>query len=58
MARDPVCGREVEQQSTSERSEYEGQTFDFSSAGCKKDFDRDPKDYVLRQAVGDMSAAE
>lgn len=58
MARDPVCGREVDRQSTSERSEYEGQTFYFCSAGCKKDFERDPKDYVLRQAAGDMSVTE
>jgi YHS domain-containing protein len=56
MARDPVCGREINQQNAPERSEYEGQTFYFCSAGCKSDFERDPKDYVLRQSAADTAA--
>ena len=43
---DPVCGVEVRPQETRYRSVYEGQTYYFSSAECKRAFDEDPDLYA------------
>lgn len=40
MARDPVCGMQVdERHATGTSSEYKGKTYYFCSRGCKADFD-------------------
>ena len=44
MAKDPVCGMTVDEK-TSLKSEHDGRTFYFCSAGCKATFDRDPHKY-------------
>lgn len=46
MARDPVCGIEVNEDTTTYKSEYEGSTYYFCCGGCKAKFDRDPEKYV------------
>ena len=47
MARDPVCGMDVdEKKAPGGKSEYQGKTYYFCSPGCKKDFDRNPAKYV------------
>ncbi len=46
MARDPVCGMEVEEAKAAATSVYEGQTYYFCSPGCKAAFDKDPQKYV------------
>ena len=43
---DPVCGVEVRPGQTHYKSIYEGQTFYFSSAECKRAFDEDPDLYA------------
>ncbi|MCL6430860.1 MAG: YHS domain-containing protein [Anaerolineae bacterium] len=43
---DPVCGVEVVPEETKYKSVYEGQTYYFSSAECKRAFDEDPDLYV------------
>jgi uncharacterized protein len=45
-ARDPVCGMTVDRGKTLYRSEYEGRTIYFCSAGCKASFDAAPEQYV------------
>ena len=45
-ARDPVCGMTVDRSKTPYRSEYNGQTVFFCSAGCKASFDAAPERYV------------
>lgn len=45
MQKDPVCGMMVDENKTQLRSEHEGRTFYFCSAGCKSAFDRDPHEY-------------
>jgi uncharacterized membrane protein YraQ (UPF0718 family)/YHS domain-containing protein len=45
-ARDPVCGMTVDRGKTLYRSEYEGRTMYFCSAGCKASFDAAPEHYV------------
>ena len=44
-ARDPVCGMTVDRR-TPFRSEWNGQTFYFCSAGCKERFDAEPVRYL------------
>jgi len=46
MVKDPVCGMDVDPKTTAYQSEYKGQMYYFCSAGCKKDFDRDPEKYI------------
>jgi Cu+-exporting ATPase len=48
MAKDPVCGMEVDQKSAAAESEYQGQTYYFCSPGCKKAFDKEPQKYVAK----------
>ena len=46
MAKDPVCGMEVDEQTAAATSEYKGKTYYFCSPGCKKAFDADPEKYL------------
>ena len=43
---DPVCGMTVQPDTAAGRSEYEGRTYYFCSAGCKTRFDADPESFV------------
>jgi len=43
---DPVCGMTVEIAAARFRSEYEGTTYYFCAAGCKRSFDREPQKYI------------
>ena len=46
MARDPVCGTEVDEDNPPATSQYQGNTYYFDSLECKRDFDKDPEKYV------------
>jgi len=46
MAKDPVCGMEVDEKSPAGRSTYQGKTYYFCSPGCKAAFDRDPERFL------------
>jgi P-type Cu+ transporter len=52
MAKDPVCGTEVDPQQAAPKSEYQGTTYSFCSAGCKQAFDQDPQRCVGAQPAG------
>ena len=45
MARDPVCGMDVNENGTTLISEHEGSKFYFCSAHCKEAFEKDPHRY-------------
>jgi P-type Cu+ transporter len=49
--RDPVCGMEIEPQSTFAHREHMGQTFYFCSRSCADQFDKDPHHYVMTSAT-------
>ncbi len=49
MATDPVCKMDVNEASAHFKSEYEGETYYFCAAGCKKAFDEDPKKYLQKK---------
>ncbi|HWO94154.1 MAG TPA: YHS domain-containing protein [Dehalococcoidia bacterium] len=46
MAKDPVCGMDVQENQAAATSQYQGQTYYFCSTSCKTNFDRDPQKYV------------
>lgn len=46
MAKDPVCGMEVEEKEAAGKSEYKGKTYYFCAPGCKKAFDENPEKYI------------
>jgi Cu+-exporting ATPase len=46
MAKDPVCGMDVDEKKAAGKSDYKGQTYYFCSPGCQKSFDKEPEKYV------------
>ena len=50
MAKDPVCGMDVDIKTAAAKSEYKGKTYYFCGPGCKRDFDRDPEKYIGKKA--------
>jgi Cu+-exporting ATPase len=46
MAKDPVCGMDVDPSQAAGQSDYNGQTYYFCSKGCKVAFDKDPQSYL------------
>lgn len=46
MARDPVCGMQVDERHATGTSEYKGKTYYFCSRGCKVAFDQNPRAYA------------
>ncbi len=49
-ARDPVCGMTVEIDTAHFSSEYDGRTYYFCAAGCKRSFDKEPQKYVQSES--------
>lgn len=46
MAKDPVCGMDVNPASASEHAEHGGTTFYFCCAHCRQQFQQDPAKYA------------
>jgi YHS domain-containing protein len=46
MARDPVCGMDVDERTAAATAEYQGTTYYFCAPGCKKAFEKEPEKYV------------
>jgi len=46
MATDPVCGMDVDEKTAAGKSDYNGKTYYFCSAGCKRSFDKEPEKYL------------
>ena len=46
MARDPVCGMDVDPQTAPASAEFEGVTYYFCAQGCKDDFLDEPRRYL------------
>jgi len=45
MAKDPVCGMEVDEQRAARKNEHQGRTYYFCSPGCQQRFEEDPTRY-------------
>jgi YHS domain-containing protein len=46
MAKDPVCGMNVQENTAAATSSYKGQTYYFCAKVCKESFDKDPEKYL------------
>jgi len=46
MAKDPVCGMEVDEDEAAATSEHMGKTFYFCAEACKEKFEEDPMKYM------------
>lgn len=42
MAKDPICGMNVDEKTAKFKSEYKGKTYYFCSPGCKVSFEKNP----------------
>lgn len=49
MARDPICGMDVDPATAAGSSTYKGKTYYFCAPGCKKEFDEDPEKYAEKE---------
>jgi len=45
MARDPICGMNVDEASAEHKTEHKGQVYYFCSADCKAQFEAEPDEY-------------
>ena len=46
MAKDSVCGMDVDESTAKHTSQYAGQTHYFCAPGCKEAFEADPEKYL------------
>lgn len=46
MAKDPVCGMQVDPAKAAAKRDYRGMTYYFCSPGCAAQFDKRPEQYV------------
>lgn len=46
MAKDPVCGMNVDEKKAAGSSAYSGKTYYFCCSHCKVEFDKNPAKYV------------
>ena len=46
MAKDPVCGMEVDEKKAAAKSEHKGETYYFCCLACKEVFDKEPEKYL------------
>lgn len=46
LAKDPICGMEVDEKMAKYKSEYMGKVYYFCSEHCKKMFDENPEKYA------------
>jgi P-type Cu+ transporter len=49
VAKDPVCGMDVDPGQAAGKSEYRGKTYYFCAEGCKRKFDQNPERYLSQQ---------
>jgi len=46
MAKDPVCGMQVDEKKAAASATYQGKMYYFCAAGCKNAFEKSPEKYV------------
>lgn len=46
MAKDPVCGMEIDEKNAAGSSTFGGKVYYFCSSNCKAEFDKNPSKYV------------
>jgi len=56
MAKDPVCGMDVDPHTAKHRAEFEGRPYYFCAAGCRAKFTADPQRYLKPRAAAPVVA--
>ena len=46
MAKDPICGMNVDEETAKFKSDYKGKAYYFCNKMCKATFDKNPAKYV------------
>jgi YHS domain-containing protein len=46
MAKDLVCGMDVDEETAKYKTTYKGKTYYFCAPGCKKVFEENPEKYI------------
>ncbi len=49
MAKDPVCGMDVDEEEAAATYEYKGKTYSFCAVGCKEKFAQDPERFLKKE---------
>ena len=49
MTKDPVCGKQVDENKSPATSTYNGQKYNFCGQDCKNKFDQQPQQYAHSQ---------
>ena len=55
MAKDPVCGMQVNKEKAAATSVYKGENYYFCKSGCKAHFDKDPEKLLEEGPMGMLS---
>ena len=50
MAKDPVCGMDVDETKAAATAVYEGKTYYFCAVGCKQAFEQEPQKYLTKES--------
>ena len=56
MAKDPICGMDVNEKTAKHKTEYRGKMYYFCSQTCKMTFDRNPAKYASGQTQASSEA--
>lgn len=48
MAKDPVCGMDVDEKKAAATSQHQGRTYYFCARACKRAFEKDPAKYLKK----------
>lgn len=51
MAKDPVCGMQVDEKKAAATTVHQGTTYYFCAPGCKAAFEKDPEKYLGKGGV-------
>ncbi len=52
MARDPICGMQVDEKRATAKAQHMGTTYYFCSSGCKEAFEKNPGQYASGHGGG------
>ncbi len=51
MAKDPVCGMQVDEKKAAANSAYKGVTYYFCAPACKTTFEKSPEKFIGKDAT-------
>jgi len=51
MARDPVCGMQVNEKEPARSVHYQGTIYYFCTAACKAAFEKNPARYIMKTGI-------